>query len=788
MRILPHFIFTLLGLLIFSQQSYSQTVIPGGDVYGNWTADGSPYQVMGDISIPDLSTLAIDPGVTIEFQGHYALYVNGRLLAQGSEADSIIFTVNDTTGFSDSDTTLGGWYGIKIADTPEQNDTTKLLYCKLQYGKAIGPGWWLNAGGAICIVNFDKVIISHCYITHNMAGGSEIEVPAGGGIHLAWADAIITDNTISYNSAIAGGAIQIHDSHPTFANNIFQENYAHEGGGISTGGLADITFNGDSFINNISTEHGGGIMCLDPENWIFNDVTFSGNIAMWGGGLGLGGGNVQVNNCIFDNNIAFNIGGGIAADFCNLDIQNTSFVNDSSYSISGALHNWHGITNINNCTFLDNYAGLGGAIYADYSSISINKAIFNNNSAESGGALRFWCSNLDIDSVLFQQNHVTYQGGAIEYTIDTFEITQAYNLKVENSQFIENIADFRCGAALIEQYNADTSIVNIQVKNCEFSENHAERIGAIRINGNSDVSIYQSKFLNNSSDLWTGCMTISSGSKGNVENCLFAYNSAGTGSSGAFGGGNGSHINFINCSFAGNSGTTCGGIGLRNNATANVINSIFWGNNPKQFLLDALSDSTPCMLYINYCDVQHGADSIISDSVSSVYWGSGNLDAQPMFADILNEDFTLSENSPCIGEAIDSIQIENEWFYCPSVDMDGNPRPNPSWTMPDMGAYESALPDTVIYVPDQNNLPEWRCYPNPFAENIIVEYYLFHSSMVGIEIIDHLGHVEMQVVKPYNNIGRQTILIDGLHLSPGIYICKFNDGFTIKTSKLIKSR
>ncbi len=218
---------------------------------GQW--NGSPYQVMGDITIPDLSTLSIDPGVTVEFQGHYALYVQGRLLAVGTEADTILFTVNDTTGFHIQDTTLGGWYGIKLADTPEQNDTTKIKYCKLQFGKAVAPVWWLNAGGAICVVNNDKVIISNCLITNNSCGGPENEAPAGGGIHLAWSDAIITNNTISYNKAKAGGAIQIHDSHPIFSGNTFLGNSAQEGGGISTGGFADLTFNGDSFINNTSS-------------------------------------------------------------------------------------------------------------------------------------------------------------------------------------------------------------------------------------------------------------------------------------------------------------------------------------------------------------------------------------------------------------------------------------------------------------------------------------------------------------------------------------------------------
>jgi len=36
--------------------------------------------------------LTIEPGVLVEWQGSYAMQVQGQILAQGMEADSIIFT------------------------------------------------------------------------------------------------------------------------------------------------------------------------------------------------------------------------------------------------------------------------------------------------------------------------------------------------------------------------------------------------------------------------------------------------------------------------------------------------------------------------------------------------------------------------------------------------------------------------------------------------------------------------------------------------------------------------
>ncbi len=271
-------------------------------------------------------------------------------------------------------------------------------------------------------------------------------------------------------------------------------------------------------------------MCWDPVNWTFNNVTFSGNISSWGAGLGVTNGTVSINGCSFDNNLAYGIGGGIASDYSELMINNTSFMNDTSLDIGGALHGWHGDFIIEDCSFTNNSANQGGGIFSDFSDLEIKNTTFTGNSANDGAAIRNWCCNLSVDSSSFQENHVYSQGGAIDIVIDTGGSQNNYLVKFQNSQFIENNADYRCGAISLEQINSDTSLTNITIDNCEFTDNHAERIGAMRIIGYiHDVSISNSKFNDNSSDMWTGCMTISNWSSGTVKNCLFTYNSAGSG-------------------------------------------------------------------------------------------------------------------------------------------------------------------------------------------------------------------------------------------------------------------
>ena len=122
----------------------AQTQIEGGEVFGIWKAENSPYLINDNITISDDSTLVIEPGVRVEFQGHYNLNVHGVLRAIGIESDSILFTINDTSGFSDPNSTIGSWGGIRIIDPDTTNDSTKFYYCKFEYAKAVGDVWHIK--------------------------------------------------------------------------------------------------------------------------------------------------------------------------------------------------------------------------------------------------------------------------------------------------------------------------------------------------------------------------------------------------------------------------------------------------------------------------------------------------------------------------------------------------------------------------------------------------------------------------------------------------------------------
>ena len=223
-----------------------------------WTIGGSPYEIQGEITVPDGLTLTIEPGVLVEFQGHYKLNVQGRLLAIGTETDTITFTINDTTGFHDPNIPDGGWAGIRFINVFSLIDSSSIIYCKIEYGKALGF-WPDNTGGAICVDGFDELTIANCLITNNIASLTD---GGGGGIALWNSSPEILDNFITNNIAQFGGGIQCYESSPLIENNFLEFNTAQSGGGIVCNEYSNPTIINTNIENNTAINgSGGGIVC-----------------------------------------------------------------------------------------------------------------------------------------------------------------------------------------------------------------------------------------------------------------------------------------------------------------------------------------------------------------------------------------------------------------------------------------------------------------------------------------------------------------------------------------------
>ena len=113
-------------------------IVVSGDVWGVWSADNNPYEVVGDLRVPPDSALVILPGCYIDFRGYYEFKVDtGAVLhAVGTAVDSIFFTRQNI---------YEGWRGIRLLDNC---DGSQLSYCIVEWGKAVEyPGLPESKGG-----------------------------------------------------------------------------------------------------------------------------------------------------------------------------------------------------------------------------------------------------------------------------------------------------------------------------------------------------------------------------------------------------------------------------------------------------------------------------------------------------------------------------------------------------------------------------------------------------------------------------------------------------------------
>ncbi len=308
-----------LSFLLLTLNSSAFTTVPAGNVSGHWTLAGSPYNITGSVIIPTHTTLTVDPGVVVSFQTAYlSITVHGQLLAVGTSADTITFTASSPSA---------GFRGIRFEHSRlyTGNDTSKFIYCKIQYGKADSTDFTNGNGGGLLFNNWSKAIVSHSLITNCTTIGN------GGAILCdSTSSPIITYNTISYNSAAQsgsggyGGGICCSDSSsPLISHNIISNNYANGYG--SGGGIANmfytsplITYNTITYNSTGGNGLGGGVFC-GGSNTVISHNIISHNVCggqyCHGGGICCGAG---VYTVITYNTITYNsaltadgFGGGI---------------------------------------------------------------------------------------------------------------------------------------------------------------------------------------------------------------------------------------------------------------------------------------------------------------------------------------------------------------------------------------------------------------------------------------------------------------------------------------------
>ena len=401
------FLLLSIQLLIFAD-----VYIAGGDVSGTWTRELSPYYIEGNITVPcyldsNMAVLTIQPEVQIIFLGHYYLEVDGILTAVGDSEEMIVFTIADTTGFSNPDIPDGGWAGIRFPGNRNGRPIvgSEIGYCHIEYGKALGDYDDKN-GGAIFLNSDTSVSIHDSEIMYNYADGS------GGGIYQASSssDLEIRNNIISYNkSKLDGGGVYI-GNYAELSDNVISYNEANSNNGFG-GGIyysAYGTINGGRVSYN-SANIGGGIYCSNSSPEI-NGVLVKYNFA-----VNRGGGifcnyytSPQIINCEIKSNSTNGNGGGFYSDYeCYPNITNCLVVNNTAENYGGGYYINGSTPILKNVTFWNNTANnhIGGALYSASAADSISNCIFWEDSpdefAVEGGTFIVTYSDVDLPSGIF---------------------------------------------------------------------------------------------------------------------------------------------------------------------------------------------------------------------------------------------------------------------------------------------------------------------------------------------------------------------------------------------------
>lgn len=365
-------LFFVLCLLLHIQGSWAQTNV-SGNVSGTWTTAGSPYIITADIDVISSTTLTIDPGVEVRFDGNYQFQVHGKLTAVGTSTDSIKFTRNNPTEASKGK-------GIRFIFTSNgfSSEISKLSFCIIEHNNNS------SSGGGVYASNSNLIIENSTIQNNQSTQGGGLYLSIGTGLSTGPTWTVIVRNCIIKNNIVPNSNI----------NN-------NGGGGITATNHSDL--NSNPTPSTIIIENN---LIINNSHTGTNPFNFEG-----GGGIQVGRGVSIINNTIYGNT---SIRGG-AINF-----------NDDSNAFSSGYY----VTVANNIIY-----GNVGTYYSDevfidlFSSscqTSVSQLIFENNII--GGAIK--------SQALCEVNSATLINAIIAdnfFGDPLFQHTESENFKVQGT-------------------------------------------------------------------------------------------------------------------------------------------------------------------------------------------------------------------------------------------------------------------------------------------------------------------------------------------------------------------
>lgn len=264
-----------------SGQVLSGAVIQaGGPIDQDTTWDADLVQITASVEVAEGAALTVAAGTRIEFIGFFRLLVRGRLWAVGRPDARIVFKPS-------AEQEAEGWDGIEFLNVPAALDFSRLEHCLVTgavarpaqgkaYDRIVGGTARPETGGAVSIVNVNKLVIASCEFTGNRAD-------YGGAVYCGYGSSpVLAGNLFHGNTAqVRGSAVFNVYAYPKLINNTFVNNVCLPESEFFVCGAVE-NFNGkivlaNNIIRDNATPHYTGCQVVEAKDY----YTHGNNIENW---------------------------------------------------------------------------------------------------------------------------------------------------------------------------------------------------------------------------------------------------------------------------------------------------------------------------------------------------------------------------------------------------------------------------------------------------------------------------------------------------------------------------
>jgi predicted outer membrane repeat protein len=581
-------------------------------------------------------------------------------------------------------------------------------------------------GSAPCL---HDLVITNCY-----TGGY------GGGINCKYASPIIENVTFEFDSAWAGGgglACYMYSS-PILQNSIFTENASYiGGGGIVCNVGSSPTIENVVLQNNLASLVGGGLMCAGASCAVLSNVTITGNTAFYSGGgvYSTQAADIVLQDVTITNNTALQSNGGGAF-----------FVQD----VSPALTN----VTITGNSAVGAWAFGGGISCADNANVSLIDVIISDNSVGNpgadlvyGGGIECQQSDMILENVIISGNSAV---GSSEWVYGGGIIITSSDPILNNVEITDNTAEYG-GGILCWEFGTSP---DPELTDVTFSKNIANVDGGgLYCLGDCNPALLNCILWNDApQEIAAGKFSTDASGISSIRGVYV--------------------VEFDCCPFSYEIPVFCIQVPDRSLVAGDFIAGL-----PDCIEITEIpADSRgyePLSVSISYSDIQGG------------WTGTGNIDADPLFADPPGGDFQLTwvnypdpdtSKSPCIDAGDPSSPFD------------------PDGTVADMGAYyfdqvyagsEDFQAGAGEGLLRQNN-------PNPFNSSTTIRFITGISGMATVSVYDISGRQVETLVDDILPAGEHSVTWncnDSMNkkVCPGIYFCRLEtaDGYRDSRTMLL---